>query len=191
MIWPSVRQPAPPENGTAWPYVWKAPILVRSRARVTLAIASEAIGKAGLWRHRDGSYVSAVRFLACRERQPVRTYRGTVGKFTQFPFAVALTTPAACVPMDVMGGRGGWPARIIVPVGHRPPNAASHREPYSSGSAAAGGVRTLEVPCQSVQRILWPAAGALPPPSLSRSGSRRRLGRGMSHRRSGPSTRLV
>ena len=118
LIWPSVRQPAPPASGTPWPYVWKAPILVRARAQVTLAIAAEAVGKAGLWRHRDGSYVSTVRFLACRERQPARTYRGTVGRFTEFPFAVALTTPSACVPMDVWGGAGGS-QRIIVPVGKK------------------------------------------------------------------------
>jgi hypothetical protein len=117
VIWPSVRQLAPPPNGTAWPYVWKAPILVRARAQVTLAIAPEAVGKAGLWRHRDGRYVSAVRFLACRERQPVRTYRGTVGKFTEFPFAVALTTPSACLPMDVWVGGADDPQRVVIPVG--------------------------------------------------------------------------
>ncbi len=119
MIWPSVRQPAPPANGTAWPYVWKAPILVHARAQVTLAIAPEAVEKAGLWRHSDGNYVSAVRFLACRERQPVRTYRGTVGKFTQFPFAVGLTTPSACVPMDVWVDGTDGPQRVVVPVGKK------------------------------------------------------------------------
>ncbi len=86
---------------------------------MTLAIAPEAVGKAGLWRHRDGGYVSTVRFLACRERQSVRTYRGTVGRFTEFPFAVALTTPSACVPMDVWADGADGPQRIIVPVGKK------------------------------------------------------------------------
>lgn len=117
MIWPSVRRPAPPANLTAWPYVWKAPIVVRARARVTLALAPEAVGTAGLWRHRDGRYVSAVRFLACRERQPVRTYSGTVGKFTQFPFAFALTSPSACVPLDVWVDGSTGSQRIVLPVG--------------------------------------------------------------------------
>lgn len=117
MIWPSLRRPASPANSTSWPYVWKAPILVRARARVTLAIAPEALGTAGLWSHRDGHYVSSVRFLACRERQQVRTYRGTVGKYTQFPFAFALTTPSACVPIDVRIDGTSGPRRIVLPVG--------------------------------------------------------------------------
>lgn len=117
MIWPSVRRPAPPANVTAWPYVWKAPILVRARARVTLMIAPEAAWTAGLWSHRNGHYVTTVRFLACRERQAVRAYRGTVGKFTQFPFAFALTTPSACVPIDVWVDGSDGSRRIVLPVG--------------------------------------------------------------------------
>jgi hypothetical protein len=84
----------------AWPYATKAPVLVRARARVTLAIAPEAVGLAGLWKLKGG-YGSAVRFLACREREPSRGYRGTVGRYTEFPFSFALTIPSACVPMDV------------------------------------------------------------------------------------------
>ncbi len=90
--------------------------MLRARARVTLAIAPEATNLAALWRNRGG-YVSAVSFLACRERQPVRTYRGTVGRFTMFPFSFALTVPSACVPMDVWIDEQDAPDRIIVPVG--------------------------------------------------------------------------
>lgn len=115
MIWPSVKKPTQSTSAPTWRYVLKAPILVRARARVTLAIAPEAVGTVGLWRHTDGHYVSTVRFLACRERQPVHTYRGTVGRYTQFPFAFALTTPSACVPIDVYGSSGAQ--RIVLPVG--------------------------------------------------------------------------
>jgi hypothetical protein len=112
-----VRKPTQATNASAWPYVLKAPILVRARARVTLAIASEAVGTAGMWRHGGGGVVSTVRFLACRERQLVHTYRGTVGRFTQFPFAFALMTPSACVPMDVWIDGASEPQRVVVPVG--------------------------------------------------------------------------
>ncbi len=84
---------------------------------MTLAVAPEAVGTAGLWGHRYGRYVSTVRFLACREREPVHTYRGTVGKYTQFPFGFALTTPSACVPIDVWVDGAGGPQRIVLPVG--------------------------------------------------------------------------
>lgn len=116
VIWPSVRLPTGTTFIQAWPYAMKAPVLVRARARVTLAIAPEAVGTAGLWRMRGG-YVSTVRFLACRERQPSRGYRGTVGRWTMFPFSFALTTTAACVPMDVWVDGEAAPHRIVVPVG--------------------------------------------------------------------------
>lgn len=116
VIWPTVRWPTQHTTDPAWPYATKAPILLRARARITLAIAPEATDLAGLWRNRGG-YVSAVRFLACRERQPVRTYNGTVGRFTMFPFSFALTVPAACVPMDVWIDGQAEPRRILLPVG--------------------------------------------------------------------------
>jgi hypothetical protein len=119
VIWPSVRLPMQRTVDPTWPYALKAPVLVRARARVTLAIAPEAIGRAGLWRNTTGGYVSAVRFAACRERQPSRTYRGTVGRFTMFPFSFALTVPSACVPMEVWVEGESGPHRVVVPVGRK------------------------------------------------------------------------
>jgi hypothetical protein len=118
VIWPSVRMPTGLTTIQAWPYATKAPVLVRARARVTLAIAPEAVGLAGLWKMKGG-YGSAVRFLACREREPSRGYRGTVGRYTEFPFSFALTTPSTCVPMDVWVDGRASPRRVVVPVGKR------------------------------------------------------------------------
>jgi hypothetical protein len=115
IIWPSVRRIGPTTDAS-WPYGTKAPVMLPARVRATLSIAPEAIGTAGLWRLRGG-YVSAVRFLACREREPSHGYRGTVGKFTQFPFSFALKQPSACVPMDVWVDGEATPHRVAVPVG--------------------------------------------------------------------------
>ena len=115
IIWPSVRRIGPTTDAL-WPYGTKAPVMLPARVRATLSIAPEAIGTAGLWRMRGG-YVSTVRFLACREREPSRGYRGTVGKFTQFPFSFALKQPSACVPMDVWVDGEATPHRVVVPVG--------------------------------------------------------------------------
>jgi hypothetical protein len=90
--------------------------MLPARARATLAIAPEAMGSAGLWK-TNRSYVTAVRFLACREREPAWGYRGTVGKYTGFPFAVALKEPSACVPMEVWTDGQASPQRMLVPVG--------------------------------------------------------------------------
>ena len=116
VIWPTVRSRTQRTRSGRWRYVTKAPVLVRARARVTLAVAPWATALAGLWRNRGG-YVSAVRFAACRERQPARGYRGTVGRFTLFPFTFALTVPSACVPLDVWVDGASGPRRIVVPVG--------------------------------------------------------------------------
>jgi hypothetical protein len=117
VIWPTVRDRTQRTADARWRYVTKAPVLVRARARVTLSVAPWATALAGLWRNHGGGYVSAVRFAACRERQPSRTYRGTVGRFTMFPFTFALIVPSACVPMDVWVDGESGPRRIVVPVG--------------------------------------------------------------------------
>lgn len=115
ILWPSIRNLGPTSNKT-WPYAAKVPVMLPARARALLTIAPEAVGTAGLWNMRGG-YVSSVRFLACREREPARAYRGTVGKYTQFPFAVALKETSACIPMEVWVDGEATPYRLVVPVG--------------------------------------------------------------------------
>jgi hypothetical protein len=90
--------------------------MVPARVRATLAIAPEAAGTAGLW-SQQGGYVSSVRFVACREREPSWGYKGTVGRYTQFPFGFALKQPSACVPMEVWLDGEAVPRRLVVPVG--------------------------------------------------------------------------
>jgi hypothetical protein len=115
IIWPTVHRVGPTTD-KLWPYATKAPVMLPARVRATLSIALEAEDRAGLWRMRGG-YVSTVRFLACREREPSHGYRGTVGKFTQFPFSFALKDPSACVPMEVWLDGESAPHRLVVPVG--------------------------------------------------------------------------
>jgi hypothetical protein len=47
----------------------------------------------------------------------VRGYKGTVGRYTQFPFGFALKKPSACVPMEVWLDGEAVPRRLVVPVG--------------------------------------------------------------------------
>jgi hypothetical protein len=115
LIWPSIRTVWPIRNAS-WPYATKAPKVLPARVRATLAIAPEALGTAGLW-SMHGGYVSSVRFVACREREPSWGYRGTVGKYTVFPFGFALVRRSACVPMEVWLDTEAAPHRLLVPVG--------------------------------------------------------------------------
>jgi hypothetical protein len=117
IIWPTVRMTGRTNNAT-WMFAAKAPIVLPARTKVVLAIAPEAISRAAFQSHRSG-YVSAVRFEACREREPAFAYRGTVGKLTGFPFAIGLTQKSACIPMDVWIDGQATPIRRIVPVGRR------------------------------------------------------------------------
>ncbi len=70
VIWPSVRIAlgGPPSEANERPYVVKAPVVLPARARVVLAVAPEATSLAA-FQHR-GKYPSAIRFEACREREP-------------------------------------------------------------------------------------------------------------------------
>ncbi len=117
LLWPSVRNPpgADPGNGSAWPFVQKAPVILPARTKVVLAIAPEAQSLAA-FQHR-GRYVSAIRFEACRERTPAFAYRGTVGKYTSFPFAIGRTARSVCVPMEVWVDGRATPFRRVVPIG--------------------------------------------------------------------------
>jgi hypothetical protein len=92
-------------------------VFLPARSKVVLAIAPQAISLAA-FQHR-GRYVSAVRFEACREREPAWVYRGTVGKFTFFPFGIALARRTACVPMELWIDGRTDPVRRVVPVGRR------------------------------------------------------------------------
>jgi hypothetical protein len=118
VIWPSVRGRSQPTNNSDWPYVVKAPVILPARVKVVLAVAARAVARAAFQSHRRG-YVHAVRFEACREREPAFAYRGIVGKLTGFPFAIGLTHESDCVPMEVWLPKRGTPIRRVVPVGRR------------------------------------------------------------------------
>jgi hypothetical protein len=66
-------------------------------------------------------WVSSVRFEACREDEPAfpGAYSGTVGKYTGFPFGLALTRRPACIPMEVWIDGRTSPLRRLVPFGRR------------------------------------------------------------------------
>ena len=119
VLWPSLRTAlgGPPSEVNEWPFVVKAPVVLPARARVVLAIASEA-GSLAAFQHRGG-FVSAVRFEACRERVPAFAYRGTVGRYTGFPFAIGISQRSACIPMEVWIDGQATPIRRLVPVGRR------------------------------------------------------------------------
>jgi hypothetical protein len=116
LFWPSIkiRQGYEP-NGSEWPWVVKAPVILPARTNLVLAIAPEAKGLAGF--QHLGRFVSAIRFQACRERVPAFAYAGTVGKYTGFPFALGLTRRSACVPMEVWVDGRAAPLRRVVPIG--------------------------------------------------------------------------
>jgi hypothetical protein len=116
VLWPSIRiRQRGSGNGTEWPFVQKVPVILPARTKVVLAIAPEAQGVAGF--QHLGAFVSAIRFVACRERAPAFAYAGTVGKLTGFPFAIGLKRRSACVPMEVWVDGRANPYRRLVPVG--------------------------------------------------------------------------
>lgn len=117
LLWPSIKFPpgANPGNGSEWPFVQKVPVVLPARAKVVLAIAPDAQSLAAF--QHQGRYVSAIRFEACRERTPAFTYRGTVGKYTGFPFAIGRVARSACVPMEVWVDGRATPFRRVVPIG--------------------------------------------------------------------------
>jgi hypothetical protein len=51
------------------------------------------------------------------QRLKAFAYRGTVGKFTGFPFAIGLKQRSACIPMQVWVEGREVPLRRVVPVG--------------------------------------------------------------------------
>lgn len=117
VFWPSMleRQRGRP-TPAGW-FVVKAPLVVRARARVVLAIARGALGRATF--QHGGGFTSAIRFHACSERVRAWSYRGTVGRLTFFPFAIAITARAACVPVELWIDGREQPLRRLLPVGRR------------------------------------------------------------------------
>lgn len=118
LFWPSIKIPpgSDPGNGSAWPFVQKVPVVLAARTKLVLAIAPEARGLAA-FQSRRGGYVAAIRFEACRERTPAFAYKGTVGKYTGFPFAIGRVARSICVPMEVWVDGSSTPVRRVVPVG--------------------------------------------------------------------------
>ena len=119
VVWPSVRTRVEPYDATPWAYYVKAPIVLPARTKVVLAVPPEATSLVA-FQHR-GRFVSAVRFEACREREPAfpGAYRGTVGKYTGFPIGFALARRSACIPLEVWVDGRDKPLRRLVPFGRR------------------------------------------------------------------------
>ena len=113
----SVRASTASTGERIWPFVAKAPVLLPARSRIVLAIAPDASERAA-FQHRGG-WVQAVRFTACFERVRAWSYRGTVGRTTFFPFAVATRLRRACIPMELWIDGRASPLRRIVPIGRR------------------------------------------------------------------------
>ena len=116
VLWPSVRGRASRTEDEHWGYMVKAPVVLPARVEVVLAIAP---GAASLASFQHGGFVAAVRFEACPAHEPAFAYRGTVGSYTGFPFAIAIRRRSACVPMDLWVDGRATPLRRIVPVGRR------------------------------------------------------------------------
>jgi len=121
VIWPSIRSRVE-EYGTSgdWAFYVKAPIVLPARAKVTLAVASEAAHLIA-FQAAGGEWVSSIRFEACREnvRAFPGAYKGTVGRYTGFPFGFALARRSMCVPLDVWVEERTTPIRRLVPFGRR------------------------------------------------------------------------
>jgi hypothetical protein len=120
VIWPSVRARVGPYYREPWAYYVKAPVILPARTKVVLAVSQNATALAA-FQSRRGGFVSAVRFEACREREPAfpGSYRGTVGKYTGFPFGFVLARRSACVPLEVWIDGRLEPIRRLVPFGRR------------------------------------------------------------------------
>jgi hypothetical protein len=119
VIWPSVRR-VEQYGHPNWAYYVKAPIILPARTKAVLAVAPEATSLVA-FQARGNRFVSTVRFEACREREPAfpGAYRGTVGKYTGFPFGFVLARRPSCVPLEVWIDGRAEPIRRLVPFGRR------------------------------------------------------------------------
>jgi hypothetical protein len=118
ILWPSLRLRTTRTSDVTWLFVAKAPVVLRARTKLVFAIAPSAVSRAAFQSHRGG-YVSAVRFVACRETQQAFAYDGTIGRYTGFPFAIGLKQRSACVPVEVWLDGQSTPIRRVIPVGRR------------------------------------------------------------------------
>jgi hypothetical protein len=129
VIWPSIRSQVQAfGRGSGWAFYVKAPIVLPARSIVTLAVAPQAIhliafeaSGYAVGAAAGRKWVSSVRFKACREdvRAYPRAYKGTVGKYTGFPFGFALAHRRMCVPLEVWVEGRTAPIRRMVPFGRR------------------------------------------------------------------------
>lgn len=129
VIWPSIRNRVDDYGGDGgWAFYVKAPIVLPARSIVTLAVAPEAIDLIGfqavgyaVGAAAGRKWVSSVRFEACREnvRAYPPAYKGTVGKYTGFPFGFGLARRSMCVPLEVWVKGRATPIRRVVPFGRR------------------------------------------------------------------------
>jgi hypothetical protein len=127
VIWPSIRR-VESGSGTGWLFYVKAPIVLPARSVVTLAVAPKAVDLIGFQASgyavgaaAGRKWVSSVQFKACREnvRAYPRAYKGTVGKYTGFPFGFGLARRSMCVPLEVWVRGRATPIRRVVPFGRR------------------------------------------------------------------------
>lgn len=118
VIWPSIRR-TEDYGANGWAFYTKAPIVLPARAKVVLAVAPEARHLAGFQSGTKLGWVSSVRLEACRERTPSFAYKGTVGKYTGFPFGFGLARRSLCVPIEVWLDGSDGPIRRLVPFGRR------------------------------------------------------------------------
>lgn len=120
VIWPSVKTRVEPTGETPWRFYVKAPIVLPARTKVVLAVPPEGVGLVEL-QSRGRDWVGSIRFEACAEgvRAFPGAYRGTVGKYTGFPFGFRLARRAACVPLEVWVDGRETPFRRLVPFGRR------------------------------------------------------------------------
>jgi hypothetical protein len=121
VIWPSIQSRVQAASTTGeWAFYVKAPIVLPARAKVTLAVAPEAAHLIG-FQASGGTWVSSVRFEACRSnvRAYPRAYKGTVGRYTGFPFGFGLARRSLCIPLEVWVEGRSTPIRRLVPFGRR------------------------------------------------------------------------
>jgi hypothetical protein len=122
VIWPSVRTRVERATNGSWAYYVKAPVVLPARTKVVLSVAPQARHLVGFQsRTRTTEGVTAIRFEACKESEPSfpRAYRGTVGKYTGFPFGFWLARRSACIPLEVWIDGRAEPIRRLVPFGRR------------------------------------------------------------------------
>ena len=121
VIWPSVRTRVEPTGEAPWRFYVKAPIVLPARTKVVLAVAPEAAGAVEFQSGRPpDTWVTSVRFEACAEGVHAfpGAYRGTVGRYTGFPFGFRLAR-RGCVPLEAWVDGRETPFRRLVPFGRR------------------------------------------------------------------------